>query len=89
MGLPADQPALVALAEAVDNTGAALDSLADQLRRFVHSQTVVGEEELRRYGVRIRLEAAALARPAAPLFGRPPSRCRHNSARWPRPWDRS
>jgi hypothetical protein len=68
VGLPADHPALVALAEAVDNTGAALDSLADQLHRFVHSQTVVGEEELRRYGVRIRLEAAALSAAGGPAL---------------------
>lgn len=61
LGLPADHPALVALAEAVENTRASLDRLADQLRRFVHSQTVVGAEELRRYGVRVRLEAAALS----------------------------
>jgi hypothetical protein len=68
VGLPADHPAVVALAEAVDNTGAALDSLADQLRRFVHSQTVVGEEELRRYGVRVRLEAAALSAAGGPAL---------------------
>lgn len=68
VGMPADQPALVALAEAVDNTGAALDSLADQLRRFVRNQTVVGEEELRRYGVRIRLEAAALSGAGGPAL---------------------
>jgi Rad3-related DNA helicase len=68
VGLPAGHPALVALAEAVDNTGAALDSLAAQLRRFVHNQTVVGDDELRRYGVRIRLEAAALSGSGGPAL---------------------
>ena len=68
LGLPAKHPSLVALAGAVHDTGAALDSLADQLRRFVHNQTVVGAEELRRYGVRVRLDATALSAAGGPAL---------------------
>ena len=68
LGLPANHPSLVALAEAVDNAGASVDSLADQLRRFVHNQTVVGEEDLRRYGVRVRLDATALSAAGGPAL---------------------
>jgi ATP-dependent DNA helicase RecQ len=75
--LPADDPDLVAAAQAVDDAQAALDGLANQLRRYAHSQTVVSKSDLERYGVRVRIDAGALAaaggpalRTAAEAFGR-------------------
>lgn len=68
LGLPAGHASLTTLAEAVDNTGAALDSLADQLRRFVNNQTVVSQEDLRRYGVRLRIDASHLSAAGGPAL---------------------
>jgi ATP-dependent DNA helicase RecQ len=68
LGLPGDHRSLVDLAEAIDNVSASVDSLAEQLRRYVHNQTVVGQDDLRRYGVRVRLDASALAAAGGPAL---------------------
>jgi hypothetical protein len=57
-----------ALAAAVDAAQAGLDGLVDRLRRYVHGQTVVSDEDLRRYGVRVRFDAGALAAAGGPAL---------------------
>ena len=76
LGLPARDPALAQLAEAVDSAQAALDSLTGQLRRYVGNQTVVARSQLERYGVKVAIESTALSaaggpdlRAAAETFG--------------------
>ena len=68
LGLAADDPTLLALAQAVDTGQAALDSLAAQLYRYVTHKTVVGKAELERYGVRVSIEAGALAAAGGPAL---------------------
>jgi len=67
-GWPRTHPALAALASAVDSARAALDSLAEQLRRYVRNKTVVREEDLQRYGVRVRIDAAAISEAGGPAL---------------------
>ncbi len=67
-GLPAADETLVAVARAVDSTQAALDGLTTQLYRYVTSQTVVAQADLERYGVRVRIDAAALATAGGPAL---------------------
>jgi ATP-dependent DNA helicase RecQ len=66
LGLPARDPALAQLAEAVDNANAALDSLTRQLRRYVDNQTVVARSDLERYGVQVSIESTALSAAGGP-----------------------
>jgi ATP-dependent DNA helicase RecQ len=61
-------PVLTGLASAVDGATAALDHLAEQLRRYVRNQTVVADEDLRRYGVRVRIDAGALSAVGGPAL---------------------
>jgi ATP-dependent DNA helicase RecQ len=66
LGLAAGDHVLLAIAHAVDAGQAALDSLSAQLYRYVTHKTVVGKAELERYGVRVSLEAGALAAAGGP-----------------------
>jgi ATP-dependent DNA helicase RecQ len=75
-GWPREHAALAALVAAVDAAGAALDSLADRLRRHVHDHTVVNPEELQRYGVRVRLDAADLSAAGGPALRGAAETCR-------------
>jgi ATP-dependent DNA helicase RecQ len=68
LGLAADDPMLLAIAQAVDSGQAALDSLAAQLYRYVTHKTIVGKAELERYGVRVSMEAVALAAAGGPAL---------------------
>jgi ATP-dependent DNA helicase RecQ len=68
LGLAADDPVLVSAARAVDNASAALDALAAGLRRYVQGQTVVAQADLARYGVRVSLDAGALATAGGPAL---------------------
>jgi len=68
LGLTGDNPALVALGDAVDGAHAALDGLTDQLRRYVTHQTVVARSELERYGVRVRIDRGALSAAGGPAL---------------------
>jgi ATP-dependent DNA helicase RecQ len=68
LGLPADDPSLQAVAQAVDGAQAALESLATQLHRYVMGQTVVARADLERYGVRVRIDAGALAAAGGPAL---------------------
>jgi ATP-dependent DNA helicase RecQ len=65
---PRNHEALTGLATAVDAAQASLDGLAEQLRRLVLNRIVVNPEELRRYGVRVRLDAAALSAAGGPAL---------------------
>ena len=68
LGLPAHDPLLVAIVQAVDDAHAALDSLTTQLRRYVLGQTVVAKADLERYGVRVRIDAGALSAAGGPAL---------------------
>ncbi len=68
LGLPANDPTLIAIARAVDDAHAALDSLAAQLHRYVMGQTVVAKSDLERYGVRVRIDAGALSAAGGPAL---------------------
>ena len=68
LGLPADDPALMATARAVDTAQAALDSLAQQLYRYVTNKTVVGRTDLERYGVRVSIAPGALSAVGGPAL---------------------
>src|SRR5207253_8401819 len=64
----ADDPALFAVAHAVDAAQAALDSLSQQLHRYVTNKTVVGRSDLERYGVRVNIDAGALSAAGGPAL---------------------
>jgi ATP-dependent DNA helicase RecQ len=68
LGMSASDPALLAIAQAVDSAHAALDSLATHLNRYVAGQTVVSRTELERYGVRVRIDAGALSAAGGPAL---------------------
>ncbi len=68
LGLPANDPTLVAIVRSVDDAHAALDSLAAQLHRYVTGQTVVAKADLERYGVRVRIDAGALSAAGGPAL---------------------
>src|SRR5260221_14580620 len=68
LGIPADDPILLTIVQSVDAAQAALDSLAQQLYRYVTNKTVVGRSDLERYGVRVRIDAAALAAAGGPAL---------------------
>jgi hypothetical protein len=68
LGMAADDPVLLAIVKAVDDAHAALDSLATQLNRYVAGQTVVSRADLERYGVRVRIDAGALAAAGGPAL---------------------
>lgn len=68
LGMAASDPALHRLAEAVDSAHAALESLTKELRRYVGNQAVVSENELERYGVRVAIQAGALAAAGGPAL---------------------
>ncbi len=68
LGMAASDPELLAIAQAVDNAQAALDSLAIHLNRYVANQTVVSRAELERYGVRVRIDAGALSAAGGPAL---------------------
>ncbi|HLI91917.1 MAG TPA: RecQ family ATP-dependent DNA helicase [Ktedonobacteraceae bacterium] len=68
LGLPASDPTLVTIARAVDDVHAALDSLATRLHHYVMGQTVVSRSDLERYGVRVRIDAAALQAAGGPAL---------------------
>jgi len=68
LGLPADDPVLLAVARAVDTAQAALDSLAQQLYRYVTNKTVVGRTDLERYGVRVNIDLGALSAAGGPAL---------------------
>src|SRR5437763_15033480 len=57
---------LLSIVDAVDAAQAALDSLAQQLYRYVKNKTVVAKSDLERYGVRACIEAGALATAGGP-----------------------
>jgi ATP-dependent DNA helicase RecQ len=66
LGLPGDDPMLLGIVDAVDAAQAALDSLAQQLYRYVTNKTVVAKSDLERYGVRVSIDAGALAAARGP-----------------------
>src|SRR5437588_892902 len=68
LGLAADDPALFAVAHAVDTAQAALDSLSQQLRRYVTNKTVVGRTDLERYGVRVSIAPGVLSAVGGPAL---------------------
>jgi ATP-dependent DNA helicase RecQ len=68
LGLPADDPLLLRLAGAVESSADALDALAQQLQQYVTTQTVVARRDLERYGVRVAIEASALAAVGGPAL---------------------
>ncbi len=68
LGLPADDPVLLSIIDAVDAAQAALDSLAQQLYRYVTNKMVVGRSDLERYGVRVRIDAGAIAAAGGPAL---------------------
>ncbi len=68
LGMAADDPVLLPIVKAVDDAHAALDSLATQLNRYVAGQTVVSRADLERYGVRVRIDAGALAAAGGPAL---------------------
>jgi len=68
LNMAVDDPVLLAIVKAVDDAHAALDSLATQLNRYVAGQTVVSRADLERYGVRVRIDAGALAAAGGPAL---------------------
>jgi len=68
LGLSSDDPVLLAIARAVDTAQAALDSLSQQLYRYVTNKTVVGRSDLQRYGVRVSIDLGALAAAGGPAL---------------------
>jgi ATP-dependent DNA helicase RecQ len=68
LGLPADDPVLLAVARTVDTAQAALDSLSQQLYRYVTNKTVVGRTDLERYGVRVSIDLGALSAAGGPAL---------------------
>src|SRR5438045_4395247 len=68
LGLSGNNPVLLSIINAVDAAQAALNSLAQQLYRYVTNKVVVGQAELERYGVRVRIEAGALAAAGGPAL---------------------
>jgi RecQ family ATP-dependent DNA helicase len=68
LGLSGNDPVLLSIIDAVDAAQAALNSLAQQLYRYVTNKVVVGRSELERYGVHVRIEAAALAAAGGPAL---------------------
>jgi Rad3-related DNA helicase len=68
LGISADDPTLLAIIQSVDAAQAALDSLAQQLYRYVTNKAVVVRSDLERYGVRVRIDAAALSAAGGPAL---------------------
>ncbi len=68
LGLPGNDPVLLGIIDAVDAAQAALESLAQQLYRYVTNKVVVGRSELERYGVHVRIEAGVLAAAGGPAL---------------------
>jgi ATP-dependent DNA helicase RecQ len=68
LGLPADDPLLLAVARSVDTTQAALESLSQQLYRYVTNKTVVARSDLERYGVRVSIDLGALSAAGGPAL---------------------
>jgi len=68
LGLPSDDPVLLAIARAVDAAQAALDSLSQQLYRYVTNKIVVGRSDLQRYGVRVSIDLGALSAAGGPAL---------------------
>src|SRR6266851_1992134 len=68
LGLPSDDPVLLAIARAVDTAQAALDSLSQQLYRYVTNKIVVGRSDLQRYGVRVSIDLGALSAAGGPAL---------------------
>ena len=68
LGISADDPTLLAIVQSVDAAQAALDSLAQQLYRYVTNKAVVVRSDLERYGVRVRIDAAALSAAGGPAL---------------------
>ena len=68
LGLSGNDPVLLSIIDAVDAAQAALSGLAQQLYRYVTNKVVVGRSELERYGVRVRIEAGALAASGGPAL---------------------
>jgi ATP-dependent DNA helicase RecQ len=68
LGLPSDDPVLLAIAQAVDTAQAALDSLSQQLYRYVTNKIVVGRSDLQRYGVRVSIDLGALSAAGGPAL---------------------
>ena len=66
--MPESDPTLQALGKAVDITQAALDNLARRLHTYVNSVAVVASEDMRRYGVRVRIDKNALAMAGGPAL---------------------
>lgn len=68
LGLSNDDPVLLGIVSAVDAAQEALNSLTQQLYRYVTNKVIVGQSELERYGVRVRIEAGALAAAGGPAL---------------------
>lgn len=68
LGLSADDPTLQETIRTVDDTQAALESLAQRLRTYAANQTVVTRTELERYGIRVRIDAGALSAAGGPAL---------------------
>ena len=68
LGIPAGDPILLTIVQSVDAAQAALDSLAQHLYRYVTNKTVVARSDLERYGVRVRIDAAALSAAGGPAL---------------------
>jgi ATP-dependent DNA helicase RecQ len=68
LGLPSDDPVLLAIARAIDTAQAALDSLSQQLYRYVTNKIVVGRSDLQRYGVRVSIDLGALSAAGGPAL---------------------
>src|SRR5262249_20780790 len=56
------------VARSVDTAQAALDSLSQQLYRYVTNKTVVARSDLERYGVRVSIDAGALSAVGGPAL---------------------
>ncbi|HEV2472742.1 MAG TPA: hypothetical protein VGS41_08770, partial [Chthonomonadales bacterium] len=68
LGLQADDPLLLAVVRSVDTAQAALDSLSQQLSRYVTNKTVVARSDLERYGVRVSIDLGALSAAGGPAL---------------------
>ena len=75
--LPNDDAILLAMAQAVDAAQAALDSLAQQLYRYVTNKVVVGRTDLERYGVRVSIDSGALVAAGGPALRSAADALRH------------
>src|SRR5579875_1288395 len=66
--LPGDDPLLRRIAGAVDSSLAALESLAVRLNHYARGQVVVTRPEVERYGLKVRIDSAALAAAGGPAL---------------------